>query len=237
MKNYIDATPGVKMGESLRSLGYDAKSAIADLIDNSIDAAAKNIIVEVNAGKDQSKPVYKLSIFDDGCGMTVEGLNEALTLGSVSNKSKKSSLGCFGMGLKTSATSIGRRITVITRSMQAGKVACRVYDLDVNKAQKRFVLEDRNPTKEELVRFNKFAGEGSGTWVCITKIDSKEYLNAKGLVTAIKGKKLLRLIFRKFLDSGVCNISVNTAKLTPWGYDYVEGVRVLADPFPFILEH
>ena len=103
-KNYIDVIPRPKMGESLRSLGYNVKSAIADIIDNSIDASATEIQIEASGKKNQRDPVSEISIFDNGCGMTGEQLNEALTLGTESDKSV-SSLGCFGMGLKTAGTS------------------------------------------------------------------------------------------------------------------------------------
>jgi hypothetical protein len=234
-KNYIDVIPRPKMGESLRSLGYNVKSATADIMDNSIDAGATEIQIEASGKKNQRDPVSEISIFDNGCGMTGEQLNEALTLGTESDKSV-SSLGCFGMGLKTAGTSLGRCITVITRC-EGGETVCRVYDLDVNQVEGKFVVEDREPTESELSRFNDFVGiDGTGTCVHITKVDSTEHANVKSFLAALKAQKSLRLIFRKFLDSNTCNISVNSTVLRPWGYDYVEDAKTIRGPSSFILK-
>ena len=61
--------------ESLRDLGYTFNSAVADLIDNSISAAAKS--AWIYASYDQmGRPV--ISIVDDGEGMTSVQLFEAM---------------------------------------------------------------------------------------------------------------------------------------------------------------
>ena len=47
MSKLIEVTPLPKMGESLRALGYSAKTAIADIVDNCIDADGRDIRVEI----------------------------------------------------------------------------------------------------------------------------------------------------------------------------------------------
>ena len=59
--------------ESMRSLGYSFPSAIADLLDNSISAKARNIDIVSSPGMDPS-----LIILDDGNGMTEHELYEAM---------------------------------------------------------------------------------------------------------------------------------------------------------------
>jgi|ETNvirnome_2_300_1030623.scaffolds.fasta_scaffold14422_1 hypothetical protein len=237
MSKLIEVTPLPKMGESLRALGYSAKTAIADIVDNCIDADGRDIRVEI-LGTESNKrsPPNEVSIFDNGWGMTGEQLNDALTLGTESHKSA-SSLGCFGMGLKTAGTSLGRRITVFSRKGE-GEPVCRVLDLDVNLEEKRFVVEDRSPTLAEIERFNTAVGGPghSGTWICITEIDSEEYATVHNMLQGIRGKKALRLLFRKFLAAGTRTITINDKPLQPWGYEYVEGVEILHEPWPFILD-
>ena len=63
--------------ESMRSLGYSFETAIADLIDNSISANANNIEILLS----HSLNPY-LIIFDNGCGMTKNELEEALRYGA-----------------------------------------------------------------------------------------------------------------------------------------------------------
>lgn len=237
MSTYIKVPPRPKMGESLRSLGYKAVTAIADIIDNCIDANATEIGIETQGTANQSDPIDSIDIFDNGCGMNDEQLIEALTLGSETNKSA-SALGCFGMGLKTAGTSLGRRITVMTKE-SAGTTICIAMDLDVNMAEGEFVVE-RDPshiTEEHREKFDASISEtGSGTWVHIDKIDSDEYANVKTFLNALKAPRALRLYFRKFLDSGQHAIKVNRCELKAWGYEYVEGVKTLVDPFNFTLK-
>ncbi len=225
-----------RYGESLRSLGYEPIPAVADIIDNCIDANATEIAVEVNAGaglKLQS-PVSEIVIFDNGCGMDDGTSFEALAYGSNTGKAKASHMGCFGSGLKTAGTSLGRRITVITKTL-GGKIIRLANDLDVNQAKKEFVtIEDpEHVTEEHLSRFDAFVGDGSGTMIIIDKIDRHHYKTAKGFVDGMKGKRALRLIFRKFLHSEQYSIRVNSTLLEAWGYDYVEGVQELMAPINF----
>ena len=63
--------------ETARSFGnYDLALALADIIDNSITAGAKNIYIEANFDID------KISISDDGHGMTRDELIVAMRIGS-----------------------------------------------------------------------------------------------------------------------------------------------------------
>jgi signal transduction histidine kinase len=61
---------------SYRAFGYDIKTSIADLIDNSISAGAKNVWLEFYwNGKDST-----ISIKDDGHGMTEKRLKKQCVL-------------------------------------------------------------------------------------------------------------------------------------------------------------
>src|SRR5215510_2180179 len=64
--------------EALREMGYDSYASILDIIDNSIDAQASAIRVEIA----EQKGDIVITIEDDGCGMDEETLSEALRLGS-----------------------------------------------------------------------------------------------------------------------------------------------------------
>ena len=69
---FIDATPSAALLiESIRDIGYSLETAIADLVDNSISAGAKNIkILLINDSDNQPF----LSVEDDGEGMSEEEL-------------------------------------------------------------------------------------------------------------------------------------------------------------------
>ena len=61
-----------------------------------------------------------VSVTDDGCGMTANGLLEALRYGTRRSYSS-GDLGRYGLGLKTASLSQCRSVTVVTRQLTAGQ--------------------------------------------------------------------------------------------------------------------
>ena len=91
---------------ALRNCGYTPYSAIADILDNSIekDVEAKNVRVKFITERDRTNTKIKeIYIIDDGNGMTKETLEEAMYFGSETGKDPEMDLGMYGAGLKTSA--------------------------------------------------------------------------------------------------------------------------------------
>lgn len=113
--------------ESLAALGYSLESAVADLVDNSIDAAADNVDVVFHwAGVDSY-----VAVIDDGRGMGPDELNDAMALalrGPTAPRGARE-LGRFGMGLKTASFSQARTLVVWSRG-DSTQPAVRVWDLD-----------------------------------------------------------------------------------------------------------
>jgi hypothetical protein len=87
------------MIESLRGVGYSTATALADLIDNSISAGARNVWLEFKF----EGPRSTIAILDDGSGMTPDELRRAMTLGGIGPLAPSApvDLGRFGLGLKT----------------------------------------------------------------------------------------------------------------------------------------
>ena len=71
--------------EALRYMGYEINTSVADLVDNSIDAGAKNIFIQFEMDVDGN---IDFSITDDGKGMDEKGLLNALTYGAGENLEK-----------------------------------------------------------------------------------------------------------------------------------------------------
>src|SRR4051794_26665217 len=63
---------------SLRDIGYDLPAAVADLVDNSIDADARWIGIDFGRAGAGSW----IRVADDGLGMTARELDEAMRYGS-----------------------------------------------------------------------------------------------------------------------------------------------------------
>lgn len=125
--DYLNLPPNPSsLTESLRDIGYSSEAAVADIIDNSIAANAKEINIRFawNGGKPW------LAIFDNGTGMSKHELIDAMKLGSKNplDTRKKSDLGRFGIGLKTASFSQCRSLSVFTR--QGKETNCAIWDLD-----------------------------------------------------------------------------------------------------------
>ena len=114
------------MLEALRGLGYSTAGAIADIVDNSISAGARNVDITLSWSGAESR----VSVLDDGRGMDDAALESAMTLGDKSPLADRDpdDLGRFGMGLKTASFSQCRRLTVST--IKNGARYCLRWDLD-----------------------------------------------------------------------------------------------------------
>ncbi|NRD48801.1 ATP-binding protein [Corallococcus exiguus] len=98
--------------EALRSIGYSFEGAVADVIDNSIGAKARNVLVRFVHGEER---IEKIIIADDGVGMSEAHLAESMRFGSGTEKTLES-LSKFGLGMKLASLSQGTALTVLTRS-------------------------------------------------------------------------------------------------------------------------
>ena len=114
------------MIETFRAIGYSIDTAIADIIDNSITAEAKNIWVDYT----WDGPNTVLSILDDGNGMNNGELIQAMRPGSKNPLVTRDNndLGRFGLGMKTATFSQCRHLTVL--SQKDDQMSCCEWDLE-----------------------------------------------------------------------------------------------------------
>ncbi|MCY4542133.1 MAG: ATP-binding protein [Rhodobacteraceae bacterium] len=150
--------------ESLRDMGYSLKTAIADIIDNSIAAGATEIQLLADTNVDNPA----IGVLDNGCGMSWKQLREAMRPGSQNPLWERESndLGRFGLGLKTASFSQCRRATVLTR--QNGVTSCAIWDLDSVAKNDRWTIEI--PNQKDKVRWSRRLKE-CGTLVVWEKLD------------------------------------------------------------------
>lgn len=115
------------LSASMRDLGYSLETAVADLIDNSISAGAREIKIFCDLYGDT--PI--LCIIDDGCGMVEDDLITAMRHGTANPKLPREAtdLGRFGLGLKTASFSQCRSLTVM--SSQDGAICGAEWNLDL----------------------------------------------------------------------------------------------------------
>ena len=93
-------------------LNYAIEAAVADLVDNSIDAGAANVLVRFIR---RGPRLVSLCVVDNGRGMDETGLEQAMALGRRRDY-EPGDLGHFGLGLKAASLGQARSLTVISRA-------------------------------------------------------------------------------------------------------------------------
>jgi len=122
-KNLVPSA--MRLISSMRDLGYEFSDAVAEIVDNSIQAQANVIQVEL---KFDGLDSY-LTVADNGIGMTPSDIHEAMRFGSNRNYGKND-LGKFGLGLKTSSLSQCDLLTVSSRrSPQKSRIESYSWDV------------------------------------------------------------------------------------------------------------
>ena len=94
--------------------------ALAEVVDNSIDAGAKNIKVilseeSVRSGNSDRKRLTEIFVVDDGCGMEEDKLNRCLTFAD-GDGGGDGKIGTFGYGLPNSTIFVCKRGDVYSRT-------------------------------------------------------------------------------------------------------------------------
>jgi Histidine kinase-, DNA gyrase B-, and HSP90-like ATPase len=143
--------------ESLRSLGYSTEAAVADLVDNSIAAEARQ--VDVSFMWDGRKSW--VAVVDDGHGMTEPELVTAMTIAARGPGTPRTprDLGRFGMGLKTASFSQARQL-IVTSAADGHQRSTRVWDLElVRRTEQWRLLQDAGP--DDGLLENLWTGRGT----------------------------------------------------------------------------
>jgi len=118
----IDITPDKSIYHKIGEANYSISDAIAELVDNSIDAANEEgveiyVILDKKAGK--------IIIEDNGRGMNKESAVKSLVL---AHSKKHEALGEFGLGLKSACSSLGEHFTVDTTEFNSKERFLLSYD-------------------------------------------------------------------------------------------------------------
>ncbi len=190
--------------ETFRDSGYrDTASALAELIDNSIEAGADNIQIimfeKLFEGKKRSiKKIERIAIYDDGCGMSPEVLLLSLQFAVGTRMKGGKGIGRFGIGLPNASVSQCRRAEVY--SWQARDKCFRTY-LDIDEIKEAKQQNANMPQQCDFPRdiINEIDGEirDSGTIVVWSKCDRLDAHRSKTLYGRMKS---LCRVYRHFLD-------------------------------------
>lgn len=203
-RKILEPDPGL-----IKSLGmhHTLESAIADLVDNSIDALASRVLIrfETNSGR----PIG-LAVVDNGHGMNGDQIDEAMRLGRQRDYGSGDQ-GHFGIGLKAASFSHADTVTVCTMPERGEYHGRRLRRRDVQRDYGCDVVSpasirddvddllDRLDTKSGTIvrwsdtRFPRLTGLATGDWL----EDSKTRLRMH-----------LGLIYHRLLGEGRLRIDI-----------------------------
>lgn len=197
--------------DALKNSGYKGTdNAVAELVDNSFDADAKNVFVigEQNVSGNSEKRIVSFAFLDDGTGMDYETLKGCLTIGYTTNHERKG-IGRFGVGLPQASIFVCDRVEVY--SWQGGIETCQRVYLDIEEIKKHNLNEIAEPEPASIPKsYQKFIKwktaeqqfdfSEHGTlvvWTKCTHVDYKKWKTCVDHMSKDLGRK-----YRKFLSSG-----------------------------------
>jgi Histidine kinase-, DNA gyrase B-, and HSP90-like ATPase len=190
---------------AMRDTGYKTTSlAIAEFVDNSVQASARRVSVDISLGPDSRCPM-EISVSDDGTGMDAATLGDALAFGGSSRFNDRSSLGRYGMGLPNGALSRSRRVEVY--SWRDSQVLYSWLDIDE-------IVTGGNrelPAVRHVERPDFVPATPTGTVVRLGRCDRIEYKRPSALARRLADD--LGRIYRRFLQKGL-DLRVNGQPVT-----------------------
>jgi hypothetical protein len=206
------------MIESLRAVGYDLSTAIADIVDNCITAGATEIDVVFFWNGEAST----IAVIDDGSGMTEANLIDAMRIGADPTLTRdRNDLGRFGLGLKTASFSQCRRVIVSSR-VTGGDIQTRCWDLDyVRTSGKWRVLRKGSLKSTEYA--SRISNSGTAVvWEHLDRLvsgtkaeiaDDRDVFNDR--IETVE--KHLAMVFHRFLErSRGVTLRINGSPVKAW---------------------
>lgn len=220
--------------EATRDSGYKGTvNAVAELVDNSLQAGAKDVHVQLRISPEQDDYRIQLIVTDDGCGMDRGVLRQALRFGGTTRFNDRRGLGRYGMGLPNASLSQARRVEVFT--WQNSKRPIFSY-LDVDEIIEGRLQQIPAPRSRCLPSSVSQLSKASGTVVLWTKCDRLDHRRASTL--ARKLHTFLGRMFRYFLWNGV-TITIDDRPVEPIDPLYVaessktRGGQLFQEPMTF----
>ena len=199
-------------------------NAVAELIDNSIDARASRVDVLVQerstmVNQRQRWHIHELAVFDNGHGMSLETLIQALRFGGHELTKSNKRIGKYGMGLPTSSVSQCRRLDVWTWQQDI-KQAFHSY-IDVDKIVQETQVEIPEPDTELIPqKWLDMVGKetvdpGQGTLVVWSRPDR---ITVQAATIFRQVEEEVGRIYRHYINNRTLSIrmaSIREGELTP----------------------
>ncbi|RUL46540.1 ATP-binding protein [Lysinibacillus antri] len=201
----------------MRDNGYkNTAYAVAELIDNSIQANANYVQImckeqDILVNQKKIPRLTELAVLDNGDGMDAEVLQLCLQFGNGTRleRSKRTGIGRFGMGLPASSISQCTRVDVW--SWQDGvENALHTY-LDIKEVKEKKSAEIPLPTKKEIPSIWRKEGvifQKAGTLIVWSDLDKFMWTKAQTLIN--HSELIIGRMYRKFLNDERIKIDFTT---------------------------
>lgn len=210
-----DIIPAHLAIRSMRDNGYkNAAYAIAELIDNSIQAGATDVQLicferDVRGAQRVTSQIESIAVFDNGSGMNRETFIKALQFGNGTHLTKETQdgIGRFGMGLPSASISQAKKVEVYT--WQNGVEHALYSYLDVDEIAAGTLTEIPEPQQKALPDIYFYLKDlkmrvPSGTLVIWNDIDRCSWKSARPLIE--NSEFLIGRIYRYFIDDASVKI-------------------------------
>jgi hypothetical protein len=201
----VNITPDISLLRKSGEVNYTIPKAVAELVDNEIDAriAGKKLTVEVTVGQ-KAREKY-IQVAGNGSGMGRDEAAKAMVM-AYSTK-RRGAIGEFGLGMKTACSNLGAAFEVVTAAADADRAIRISYD------EEEFIKNGRwEITLEEIDKpFDH------GTVITIRKLKVNAYAGVKNSLLERFGK-----VFRHFVASGDAEIMVNGDPVVPYVWDTIK---------------
>jgi hypothetical protein len=194
----IDITPDVSLLRKAGEVNYKIPQAVAELVDNAVDARinGKKLIVEIKIGYGKKRYI---EIADTAVGMAPGGAEAAMVMAR--SDKRDGTIGEFGMGLKTAASNLGAHFELVTATANSAVGTRIVYDEAAFLARGKWELQ-----VEEIDKPFEH-----GTVITITEPKTNLYPGVKDTLLRNFGKT-----FKHFVGSGEVEIIVNGDLVEPY---------------------
>lgn len=195
--------------KAMRDNGYkNAAYALAELMDNSIQAGARHVELlcaerTTQLAQRQRRRVHEIAVLDDAQGMDSETLRIALQFGNGTrlDAANQTGIGRFGMGLPASSISQCQRVQVWTWQDGIESAIYSYLDLDEIAAQTMTDVPEPMPAQIPAVwqQVGKEWGR-SGTLVVWSRLDRMMWRTATALFE--NSQFVIGRMYRRFLADG-----------------------------------
>ncbi|MBN1453278.1 MAG: ATP-binding protein [Anaerolineales bacterium] len=207
-----DIVPTKLAVKAMRDNGYkNAAYAIAELIDNAIQAGADKVELlcaeeEVQLNQRRRSRIHALGVLDNGCGMDADTLRIALQFGNGTHlDDDQDGIGRFGMGLPSSSISQCRRVEVWTWQNSPENAIYSYLDLDEIGDEKMCEVPSpiTKPIPDIFRKTGKVFGE-TGTLIVWTDLDRIMWKTANAIID--NSEFLIGRMYRYFIHENRVSI-------------------------------